>query len=114
MHLGWVNEMKLRDMNWSAFSLISMLLIVTASTLITTNADATSLTKQRQQYADARHALATGRLQDFEYLAAQLKDYALYPYLQYEELRRRISSAPEKDIRAFLDNYSYYSCRQPN
>jgi len=99
--------MKLRNMNWPAFSLTSMLLIVTALTLIATNADATPLTKQRQQYTDARHALATGKLQDFEYLATQLEGYPLYPYLRYEELLRRISSAPEKDVRAFLDNYSY-------
>ena len=97
--------MKLRNMNWPAFSLTSMLLIVTALTLIATNADATPLTKQRQQYTDARHALATGKLQDFEYLATQLEGYPLYPYLRYEELLRRISSAPEKDVRAFLDNY---------
>ncbi len=94
-------------MNWSAFSVTSAILTFTAIALIATNADAAGLYKQREQYMQARHALAVGDLTGFEYLATQLKDYPLYPYLQYEELRRRISSAPEKDIRAFLDNYSY-------
>ena len=75
--------------------------------VVSNNVGAASLSKQRQMYMDARHALATGKLNDFNYLASQLKDYPLYPYLRYEELRRRISSAPEKDIREFLDNYSY-------
>ena len=94
-------------MNWSAFSITSAILTFTAFALIATNADAAGLYKQREQYLQARHALAVGDAKEFEFLAGQLTDYPLYPYLQYEELRRRISSAPEKDIRAFLDNYSY-------
>jgi soluble lytic murein transglycosylase len=99
--------MKSSFMNWSAFSVASAVLTFTALALIATNADAAGLYKQREQYMQARHALAVGDVKDFVYLSSQLKDYPLYPYLQYEELRRRISSAPEKDIRAFLDNYSY-------
>ena len=94
-------------MNWSAFSVASVILTFTALVLLANNADATGLSKQREQYLQARHALAVGDTKQFDYLATQLTDYPLYPYLQYEELRRRISSAPEKDIRAFLDNYSY-------
>ena len=99
--------MKLRDMNWPAFYVTSALLSLIALTLIATNVDAAGLSEQRQQYTQARHALAVGKQQEFEYLATQLQDYPLYPYLRYEELRRRISTAPEKDVRAFLDNYSY-------
>ncbi|MFK8026849.1 MAG: transglycosylase SLT domain-containing protein [Gammaproteobacteria bacterium] len=94
-------------MNWSAFSITSAILTFTAFALIATNADAAGLYKQREQYLQARHALAVGDAKEFEFLAGQLTDYPLYPYLQYEELRRRISNAPEKDIRSFLDNYSY-------
>jgi len=99
--------MKLLYMNWPAFSFTSVLLAVMALALIVTKADAASLTQQRQMYMDARHALASGNTKEFNYLASQLSDYALYPYLQYEELRRRIKTAPEKDVRIFLDNYSY-------
>tara|TARA_R110002049_G_scaffold225521_1_gene397418 strand:- start:42384 stop:44333 length:1950 start_codon:yes stop_codon:yes gene_type:complete len=99
--------MKSSFMNWSAFSITSAILVFTALALIATNVDAAGLYKQREQYMQARHALAVGDLKSFEHLAVQLEDYPLYPYLRYEELRRRISSAPEKDIRSFLDNYSY-------
>lgn len=94
-------------MNWSAFSITSAILTFTAFALIATNADAAGLYQQREQYMQARHALAVGDSKEFEFLAGQLTDYPLYPYLQYEELRRRIANAPEKDVRSFLDNYSY-------
>ena len=99
--------MKRLSMNWPAFSLTSFLLAITAIALIATKADATTLSQQRQMYMDARHALASGDNNQFQHLAKQLSDYPLYPYLRYEELRRRIDKAPEKDVRAFLDNYSF-------
>ncbi len=94
-------------MNWPAFSLTSLFLSILAITLIVNNAEAASLTQQRQIYMEARHALASEDSKQFAMLASQLSDYPLYPYLQYEELRRRIDTAPEKDVRHFLDNYSY-------
>lgn len=72
-----------------------------------TDANAATLSQQRQQYLQARHALAAGNISKFESLATTLQTYPLYPYLRYEELRRRIHSAPEKDVRAFLDQFAY-------
>ena len=89
--------------NFKAIYCLFTVIAVVASSVTS----ASTLTQQRQMYMDARHALATGKHHKFTLLSEQLKDYPLYPYLQYEELRRRISSAPEKDIRTFLDNYSY-------
>ena len=91
-----------RSIYQSIYCLLAIVAVVASSV-----ASASTLAQQRQMYMDARHALATGKHQKFNVLAEQLKEYPLYPYLQYEELRRRISSAPEKDIRGFLDNYSY-------
>lgn len=99
--------MKLPHMNWPAFSLTSLLLAITAFMLIVTKADAASLSQQRQMYMEARHALASGDNQQFDRISRQLTDYPLYPYLKYEELKRRIKKAPESDVREFLDNYSY-------
>ena len=76
-------------------------------TSLSSDAVASTLTQQRQQYLQARHALAAGDMAKFDSLATRLQTYPLYPYLRYEELRRRIHSAPEKDIRAFLDQYAY-------
>lgn len=81
------------------------------ASLILTNligdVSATTLSKQRDQYLQARHALAAGNITAFELLASRLHSYPLYPYLRYEELRRRIHTAPEKDVRAFLDQFAY-------
>ena len=68
---------------------------------------AESLSNQREQYTDARAALSRGDTNNFRYLAKQLKDYPLYPYLEYEQLRNKISTANEQDIREFLDQYSF-------
>lgn len=99
--------MKFHLMNWPAFSLTSLLLSILAIALIVTKADAANLTQQRQLYTEARHAIAAGDNKQFSYLASQLTDYALYPYLHYEQLRRRITIADERDVREFLDNYSF-------
>ena len=89
----------------SHFCISSFVLICLLS--LTHEAAAASLSKQRQQYSQARYALNLGDKQKFNFLASQLQTYPLYPYLRYEELRRRIHSASEKDVRSFLDQYSY-------
>lgn len=75
--------------------------------LVALDACAEPLSKQREQYIDARAALARGEIQTFRNLAAGLTDYSLYPYLEYELLRKNLHSADEQDIRTFLDNYSF-------
>ena len=99
-------------MNWSKFNSLTGMIAVIALMLIASHSSAAPLSKQRQQYMDARHALAVGNQKRFDSLLEQLHDYPLYPYLRYEELRKRISSAPEKDVRAFLDSYSYIPASQ--
>ncbi len=105
--MQYCHKMKVFNMNWPAFSVTSLCLAITALLLIATKAEAANLVEQRQMYMQARHALAMDQKQQFDLLASRLTDYPLYPYLQYEELRRRINTAPEKDIRTFLDNYAY-------
>jgi len=60
---------------------------------------------QRQQYLDAQSALSAGNINRFRELAADLKDYPLYPYLRYAELRRVDSEQTDDNIRAFLEQY---------
>jgi soluble lytic murein transglycosylase len=64
------------------------------------------LDTQRQQYLDARAALDAGNLTGFRELAAGLKDYPLYPYLRYAELRREWSGQKDENIRVFLADYA--------
>jgi soluble lytic murein transglycosylase len=87
--------------------LFKTLTIVMTLCLLASHSFAEPLSEQRQQYMDARAALAKGDTKTFRFLASQLKDYPLYPYLEYEQLRKNIRYADEQAIRDFLDNYSF-------
>jgi soluble lytic murein transglycosylase len=65
-----------------------------------------SLDTQRQQFLDARAALSAGDTTRFHEIAAGLRDYPLYPYLRYAELRRGWAEQQDEDIRAFLEAYA--------
>ena len=65
-----------------------------------------SLDMQRQQFLDARAALSAGDTTRFHEIAAGLRDYPLYPYLRYAELRRGWAEQQDEDIRAFLEEYA--------
>lgn len=60
---------------------------------------------ERQRFLDARKALQQNQLTRYQQLADRLRDYPLYPYLRYDELRARFSRATDADIRAFLDEF---------
>lgn len=63
------------------------------------------LQQARQDYQLAREML---RQKDYgAYLALRetLIDYPLYPYLEYEYLRQRLSKAPAEEISAFIANW---------
>ena len=91
----------------SQFSILLYTLLVVCTLQLFSDVSAATLYQQRQQYSQARQALATGELSTFNALANKLQTYPLYPYLRYEQLRRRVSSASEQEIREFLDQFSY-------
>jgi soluble lytic murein transglycosylase len=70
------------------------------------SARAQDLHQQRQAYRLAQLALKTGQTELYSQLKAQLKDYPLYPYLVYEELKRRLSTASHAEIESFLGTYA--------
>ncbi len=61
--------------------------------------------QQRQIFLDAEKALQSHRMQEYRQLLPQLKDYPLYPYLVYEEIRKDISLQHEEKILGFLREY---------
>ena len=60
--------------------------------------------EDRVLFLKAYKALGARRLNDYQQLAGKLADYPLYPYLQYRELRDRISRASNKELAAFIEN----------
>ncbi len=63
------------------------------------------LETQRELFLDARAALQDNRLEEYQALASQLRDYPLYPYLQFDELRNRLSRADEHEVTRFLETH---------
>lgn len=66
---------------------------------------AATLEEQRVLFKQANQALRAGETRKFATLAAQLKDYPLYPYLVHEEIRGRLSKADSAEVRDFLTIY---------
>jgi soluble lytic murein transglycosylase len=64
------------------------------------------LETQRELFLDARAALQDNRLEEYQSLARQLRDYPLYPYLQFDELRTRLSRADEQEVARFLEAHA--------
>jgi soluble lytic murein transglycosylase len=61
--------------------------------------------KQRELFVAAESALNSGEQATFRDLKRQLTDYPLYSYLEYWQLRRRLSKAGAGEVQAFLDQY---------
>jgi peptidoglycan lytic transglycosylase len=63
------------------------------------------LETQRELFLDARSALQDNRLEEYQALASRLRDYPLYPYLKFDELRNRLSRADEQEVARFLETH---------
>lgn len=60
---------------------------------------------ERQKYQQAYKALENKNMGEYRKLHAQLKDYPLLPYLEYDELTKRLISLPKEDVSRFLTSY---------
>lgn len=62
------------------------------------------LADSRQRFVQAEQAIAANRETDYRALATTLQSYPLYPYLQYQWLKGRLSA--DGEIRQFLADYA--------
>ena len=60
---------------------------------------------QREDFTRAWWAAAHGKRADFEQLIPGLRDYQLYPYLQYEDLRYRRALVSDEEMVSFLEDH---------
>jgi soluble lytic murein transglycosylase len=81
---------------WRIAGLLLLLLMGSAV------AEPDPLATQRERFLEAREALLDNRLEDYRALADQLQDYPLYPYLQFQDLRNRLSQADAREVARFL------------
>ncbi|WP_235869317.1 hypothetical protein [Veronia nyctiphanis] len=68
-------------------------------------AEAKSLSEQRTEYRAAIKADDKKRYVEFKRLKADLKDYPLYPYLDYREFVRDLSAASLSRVKRFEERY---------
>jgi soluble lytic murein transglycosylase len=59
----------------------------------------------RELYKSALADLRAGRITSFQQAQHELRDYALYPYLQFEDRRRRMAQLSAADIAAFRERW---------
>lgn len=69
------------------------------------NADAQRLAQQRQRFSAAEKALRRRQMDEFRQLATTLTDYPLYPYLVYQDLKRRLRSSSDDELAQFFSEY---------
>ncbi|MDQ2695554.1 MAG: lytic murein transglycosylase, partial [Pseudomonadota bacterium] len=69
------------------------------------SADDGRLAAQRLTFAAAEAALRRNDTALYNRLTAQLKDYPLYPYLLYQDLKRRLDHNPAGEVQWFLDAF---------
>jgi soluble lytic murein transglycosylase len=62
--------------------------------------------ESRQLYQRALGDLRHDRIEQFEAAKARLAGYALYPYLEYHDLHRRLRQVSPADIQAFRERYA--------
>lgn len=65
-----------------------------------------SLEEQRKQFTQAESLLKQNKTSAYKKLRAQLNDYPLAPYLDYQEVLKGLSRAKTQDISQFIDTYS--------
>src|SRR5215470_9408414 len=70
------------------------------------HAGAADIKESRILYQRALVDLAGGRLEQFTSAKANLVDYPLYPYLEFEDLQRRLRDATPDEVRAFRERYA--------
>ena len=66
---------------------------------------ASRLDEQRSTFLAAEQALKRGTLSEFGQLRDSLRDYPLYPYLEYQAILRRLKQANAAEVSGFLDSY---------
>ena len=83
-------------------SITVCLLLMAMHSFSAANSSAKGIEQQRQQFKEAYKEIQSGKNYDLSELSKGLRDYPLYPYLQFAHLSSNIGVKPEKEIRQFL------------
>jgi soluble lytic murein transglycosylase len=70
------------------------------------NATTSGTLLQRKIFTTAEQSISKGNLRLARQLTSTIKSYPLYPYLEYELLKRNLSSETNQAVQKFLDDYA--------
>jgi len=79
--------------------------VQTKSALFELTKKSERLQQQRALFVEAEKAIKLGRYTKFRKIEHRLKDYPLYPYLRFADLKRRLKNVPNHEIQDFLLTY---------
>jgi soluble lytic murein transglycosylase len=85
------------------FCLVLLVMFLTLSAHLPARGDGNHDAEARERFREAWQAAATGQRERFDALGPDLRDYVLYPYWRYEDLRHRRATVPPEEMAAFLD-----------
>ncbi|MEX1033315.1 MAG: transglycosylase SLT domain-containing protein [Cellvibrionaceae bacterium] len=93
---------------WGRAALLCTTLLISLSGVAATEQPASALQTQlqRNQFLAAEAALREKRFDTYHNIVKTLDDYPLKPYLEYQELRRRLYLFPYEDVEAFVEQYA--------
>lgn len=69
------------------------------------NYQGAELAEQRTRFEAAEKALRLQRINEFRRLLPGLVDYPLYPYLRYQDIKRRLSRVSSEELNSFFKQY---------
>lgn len=88
-----------------SLSLVLTFLLLSFVFCHATDANESKVDSELDRFKSAWRAAERGDHDDFNQIRLTLKDYVLYPYLQYEDYRNRRSAVPVEEMADFLETY---------
>ncbi|NIP16273.1 MAG: transglycosylase SLT domain-containing protein [Pseudomonadales bacterium] len=85
---------------------LSLLLVAPSSPTIADDGEARTPYQQRTAYRAALSHLRVGNADAFRRIKSDLRGYSLHPYLDYHDLRNRLSSASPSEVLAFREEHA--------
>lgn len=85
---------------------LRVLLLLLSGLSLGISVHAADLSEQRQNYRAAEQALAQNQVEKYQKLASTLRNYPLYPYLQFEELKKNLNNVSASEVSAFTNRYA--------
>lgn len=90
---------------WFKYAQRTLLLSGLLCPVLLQQASADSLNEQRSRYQQIKQAWDNNEMDEVQRLMPTLKNYPLYPYLEYRQLTQNLTKLGSKDVNKFINAY---------